>query len=115
MAIQKEEFLAFAKALPEDSEINLRNAMSRAYYAAYHGCLEIYRADHSADGGVHSKLITGLKNSSDQKDRQYGFILEQLKSLRTTADYYLTESIDLKDKQTAIKQAEKLLELLLNN
>lgn len=112
MAIQKEDFLAFAKALPEDCEINLRNAISRAYYAAYHGCLEIYRADNSADGGVHSKLIAGLKNSSVQKDRQRGFILEQLKSLRTTADYYLSESIDLKDKQMAIKQTERLLKLL---
>jgi len=112
MAIKKEDFLSFAKALPEDCEINLRNAMSRAYYAAYHGCLEIYEADRSANGGVHNKLIIALKNSPDRKDRQLGIILDQLRLLRRTADYYLSESITLSDKQTAIKQAEKLLAIL---
>ena len=86
MAIKKEDFLAFAKALPEDCEINLRNAMSRAYYAAYHGCLELYEADRSANGGVHNKLIIALKNSPDRKDRQLGIILDQLRLLRRTAD-----------------------------
>ena len=112
MAIEKEDFLAFAKSLPEDSEINLRNAISRAYYAAYHSCSEIYSSDQSAAGGVHQRLIAGLKGSSNRNDRQVGYVLDQLKSLRTTADYHLSESITVSDTQTSIKQTEKLLAML---
>lgn len=112
MTINKEDFLSFAKSLPEDSEINLRNSMSRAYYAAYHGCGEIYAHDRSAAGGVHNQLIEGLKHSPNINDRKLGFILDQLRSYRTMADYFLSQSITLSDKQVTIKQTEKLLELL---
>jgi len=112
MPIDKQEFLQFAKSLPEDTEIQIRNAVSRAYYAAFHACLEVYNIDGSAEGGVHAKLISGLKASVDINDRKIGYVLEQLTGLRTVADYHLSATISIQDKETSIKQTEKLLEVL---
>lgn len=113
MPVDKQAFLQFAKSLPEDTEIQIRNAVSRAYYAAYHACLEVYKMDGSADGGVHAKLISGLTKSTDANDRKIGFILQQLKGFRTVADYHLSATVSVQDKETSIKQTEKLLEALL--
>ncbi|PPD44903.1 MAG: hypothetical protein CTY16_11105 [Methylobacter sp.] len=112
MPIDKQEFLQFAKSLPEDTEIQIRNAVSRAYYSAYHACLEVYKMDNSAEGGVHSKLITSLTKSSDVKDRKIGFILNQLKGLRTVADYHLSKTVSAQDKALSIKQTETLIKEL---
>ncbi|MDO9104060.1 MAG: hypothetical protein Q7U57_03775 [Methylovulum sp.] len=112
MPVDKQEFLQFAKSLPEGTEIQIRNAVSRAYYAAYHACLEVYSIDNSVEGGVHSKLISSLIKSTDVNDRKIGFILQQLKGLRTVADYYLSETVSAHDKETSIKQTEKLIEAL---
>jgi len=113
MPIDKQAFLQFAKSLPENTEIQIRNSVSRAYYAAYHACLEVYKMDGSADGGVHAKLISGLTKSTDANDRKIGFILQQLKGFRTVADYHLSATVLVQDKETSIKQTEKLLEALL--
>jgi uncharacterized protein (UPF0332 family) len=112
MPVDKQEFLQFAKSLPEDAEIQIRNAISRAYYTAYHACSEIYKMDGSGEGGFHTKLISGLTKSTDINDRKIGFILQQLKGLRTVADYHLSETVSVQDKETSIKQTEKLIEVL---
>jgi uncharacterized protein (UPF0332 family) len=108
MTINVNDFLVFAKSLPKDSEINCRNSVSRAYYSAYHSCLSVYKPASNADGGVHGKLISALKGSPSSQERSIGFILEQLKKLRTTADYFLSENVSKADADTAIAQTEKL-------
>ncbi|PKD41985.1 hypothetical protein CWO84_02875 [Methylomonas sp. Kb3] len=115
MPIDKIAFLQFAQSLSDDSEIQMRNSVSRAYYAAYHTCLDVYKTDGTAEGGVHAKLISGLKNSPNINDRKVGFMLQQLKMLRTTADYHLTSTVSIKDKQTAIGQTERLIDILSTN
>ena len=112
MAIKHSDFLAFAQALSADCEINLRNSISRAYYAAYHACLQIYKMDNAVDGGLHTKLIQGLKKSSAPADRQIGYMLEQLKNQRVIADYKLLDNVSIKDKDSVLSQTEKLLTLL---
>jgi uncharacterized protein (UPF0332 family) len=109
MSVEKEDFLEFAKNLSEDSEINLRNAVSRTYYAAYHACSEIYRPNGVQNGGVHKHLVDSLKKSPDSHDRKIGFILDQLRLLRISADYFLAETLSIEDKKLAIKQTERLL------
>ncbi|MBS4052090.1 MAG: hypothetical protein KGZ69_12910 [Methylomonas sp.] len=112
MPVDKQAFLQFAKSLPEDAEIQIRNSVSRAYYAAYHACLEVYKMDDSAEGGVHAKLISGLTTSPDINDKKIGYLLKQLKGLRTVADYHLLVTVSVRDKETSIKQTEKLIEIL---
>ncbi|WP_026600230.1 hypothetical protein [Methylomonas sp. 11b] len=112
MPIDKWEFLQFAKALPDDSEIQIRNSISRAYYAAYHHCLDVYKMDSSADGGVHAKLISGLVKSPDTNDKKIGYILKQLRALRTTADYDLSSTVTANDKYTTVSQTERLIDIL---
>lgn len=108
MPVDKQEFLQFAKSLPEDAEIQIRNSVSRAY----HACLEVYKMDDSAEGGVHAKLISGLTTSPDINDKKIGYLLKQLKGLRTVADYHLLATVSVLDKETFIKQTEKLIEIL---
>lgn len=108
MPVDKQEFLQFAKSLPEDAEIQIRNSVSRAY----HACLEVYKMDDSAEGGVHAKLISGLTTSPDINDKKIGYLLKQLKGLRTVADYHLLATVSVRDKETSIKQTEKLIEIL---
>lgn len=112
MPVDKQAFLQFAKSLPEDTEIQIRNAVSRAYYAAYHACLEVYKMDSSAEGGVHAKLISSLTKSSDATDRAIGYKLKQLKGLRIISDYHLSATVSVQDKETSVKQTEKLIEAL---
>ncbi|WP_347989742.1 hypothetical protein [Methylomonas sp. AM2-LC] len=75
--------MIFAKNLPDDIEINLRNAISRAYYAAYHSCLGKIEVDKTVKGGVHQKLITSLKKTPNSKAKELGYALEVLKRNRT--------------------------------
>lgn len=112
MAVTFGDFLDFAKSLPEDREIDIRNSISRAYYAAYHACYPNYSHDRLAEGGVHNKLISALIKSPSAQDRRVGYILQQIKSLRTVADYSLTEAITVTDKRAAVKQTESLLAIL---
>ena len=107
------EFLTFAKSLSHDNEIDIRNAMSRSYYASYHACLLKFLPNNSVEGGLHNKLIQSLKSSPEIKDRTIGFMLEQLKGSRVKADYYLNERISSNESATSIKQTEKLIEKLV--
>ncbi|WP_374088023.1 hypothetical protein [Methylomicrobium lacus] len=111
MAINHVDFLDFAKSLPEASEINLRNAMSRAFYAAFHGCgLKYSSAFSNADVGSHEKLIQALQKSPASEDRAIGYMLSQLKGFRVIADYKLTLDVTIADKNTSLLQTEKLMQ-----
>ncbi|MDD4913520.1 MAG: hypothetical protein PHW13_00610 [Methylococcales bacterium] len=111
MAINKDEFLSFAKNLPAYNEINNRNAISRAYYAAYHHCSEKFLANKNISGGVHSQLIDSLVKSPSSTDRQIGYMLKNLKDRRTTADYFLNDEVTFDDRQKTIKSTEMLIAL----
>jgi uncharacterized protein (UPF0332 family) len=113
MAIDKQEFLVFAKGLPVDSEINNRNAISRSYYTAYHSCLEVYKPNLTTiHGGVHSQLIESLEKSTDQNDRKIGFILKDIRNRRSIADYFLNDEVTESDRDKAIKSTERLVGLI---
>lgn len=109
MAIDKSEFLEFANNLPAINEINNRNAISRAYYAAFHYCNEAFYSNRQASGGVHARLIDGLIKSTNSADRQIGYILQDIRNRRTIADYELTHEVTPTDRETTIKLATKLI------
>jgi uncharacterized protein (UPF0332 family) len=108
MAINEKDFLTFAKSLPDNTEINCRNIISRAYYSAYHACCSVYTPNFDVDGGVHQKLISSLTKSPSKQDKINGYILNQLKFLRVQSDYYMDKNITKSDAGTALSQTEKL-------
>jgi uncharacterized protein (UPF0332 family) len=80
-----------------DVEVRNRAAASRAYYAAYHGCLPIggrFPATSPARG-VHARLIRAFRNfrgedhALAQRVRSVGELLNQARDLRVDADYRL--------------------------
>jgi uncharacterized protein (UPF0332 family) len=110
VAIDHTEFLDFAKSLPQQGEINYRNAMSRAYYAAYHLCLLKFPISPTEKGGSHERLIKTLEKSFDARKRSIGKNLRQLRGNRVKADYKLTFSVTNNDREVSILQAEKLIQ-----
>lgn len=118
------EILGIAQALcSADNEAGFRSAVSRAYYALYHGCLE-WEADlpvpgsaDGAPGGVHQQLINRLRNPPPElKDptarslsRRVAAIVEGLRTKRTAADYRLQLSCDAEAAHNACALVEETL------
>jgi len=112
MTINPVDFLTVAKSYPEESEVDIRNSLSRAYYAAFHACNSKFVASNSKEGGMHERLIRSLIDSRETDDKSIGYLLRSLKGLRIKADYKLDIDIDVSEKREAILQAEKILERL---
>lgn len=98
MSIEYGEFLTSATELLEASEIPevvLRNAVSRAYYSAYHACLSVVEVDKEKykNMGDHAKLIRSMLDHRNEKIRSLGYILSTCKNKRVKADYHLEQSI----------------------
>ena len=96
-----------------ESEVDLRNAASRAYYAAYHQCRPLGQGlslPSSPDqGGVHRKLIDTLTGASNRKLKSLGYRLEQCRKLRVMADYVIGSEFLPQDAWTALAQCSKIL------
>ena len=111
MSVTPNELLEAAKALGRgDSEVDWRNAASRAYYAAWHRCLPIGRSvGLSAERGVHRQLIETLEQDRNMTLRSLGYILRQCRKLRVKADYEIETDFSPEDAQVALTQSEKIL------
>lgn len=108
MSIQKEDLLALAGELSNGpTEAHWRSAVSRAYYATYHGTKDWYAtltmpgSNAGQNGGVHQQFINALKNPAPgiaadlcRKSKTLGARLDVLRIQRTTADYALQETVD---------------------
>ncbi len=107
MSVNPIDFLAIAEELiGGSSEIHYRCAASRAYYSAYHRCLDIGDALLGGEDetvGKHERLIRKLANypkteepkEVNMKIRALGHMLSQARNIRTTADYKLLEDFPL--------------------
>lgn len=112
-------FLALATSLAEASEDEaaLRSAASRAYYASFHHAKSyIERTDpsihFSKHGRVHEELPEWLKERGRTRLEQAAARkLEDLKRLRTWADYRTTARVRLADD---VKQAVHNAQWILN-
>jgi len=93
MTTTYQEFASFAEHLAKRStEIEWRNSVSRAYYAAYHQALSI--ADRcpppvSGSMGMHQQLINRFKELGTKEGRNIAQSLYAMKRLRTVSDYEL--------------------------
>jgi uncharacterized protein (UPF0332 family) len=114
------EFLKSAEVLLEKesvAEVECRNAASRAYYSAYHSCLDLSKRypttnDHRGkkDVGMHEKLIQTLCEHQDEQMRTVGHSLNQVKIRRVKADYKLVQNFTLQDAKFTVNSVQKLLQ-----
>jgi len=112
------EFLKIAETLLEKesvAEVECRNAASRAYYSAYHSCLDLSKRypatnDIEVKGGVHQQLIDVLCAHQDERVRTVGCSLKQTKIQRVRADYKLTQNFTLQDAKFTVDSVQKLLQ-----
>lgn len=88
-------------------EHHMRSSISRAYYAAYHGCKTwcedlpgIASIGGGLEGGVHQNLVNQLQNPAPEvtcplirkKSKLLGARVQVFKMHRVKADYFLTEA-----------------------
>lgn len=123
MSIQKEDLLSLAGELSIGAtEAHWRSAVSRAYYAAYHGC----DAWHSAlpspgsntgiGGGKHQQLINRLGHPAPEvKDGRANISkvvavrLGVLRTQRASADYELSGALDAAAAINACVSAKEII------
>ena len=101
MAVTPAMILASARAMCEggDAEVDWRNAISRAYYAAYHACRDLAQwIDPLADlstPSAHQDVAEILLQGRGGKDaRAVSYQLSNCRRMRNRADYDLETDID---------------------
>lgn len=112
MPISPNDFLLSAEAaLKLGGELNYRNAMSRAYYAAYH-TLKPYADGMQYTGkprqGIHRRLVHKFVSSPDIELRKIGYIMESCLTRRVIADYELDRMVTKSDAETQIHQVKEI-------
>lgn len=122
MSVDFQSFLTSAESLVTgSSEIELRNSISRAYYAAFH------RAKKSAvncpdnnhfvlDAGSHERLIDRYlsipKGPLQTPGKQIAYSIRQLKTSRVSADYLLDELIEPSAAATHMEMVKRVIKRL---
>ena len=94
------------------SEVDLRNATSRAYYAAYHRCqllAENLPEPAAHQGSVHRLVIDTLTKNKSWKLKSLGYMLDQCRKLRVEADYDIKSEFRDQDAHNALAVGEKIL------
>lgn len=115
MPIKPTDILAIAHHLhAQKTEPAFRSAASRAYYAAYHSALS-YADDKGLESLDHLQMATHEKLSMRFEkggDRSTAIMLNNMKSLRATADYKLDASMDEMQVQVQLQTAQRLIDKL---
>ncbi|MGL4861289.1 MAG: hypothetical protein ACRC5A_16455 [Enterobacteriaceae bacterium] len=127
MAVTPHDFLQSAEKLNDpECEITLRNAVSRAYYSAYHLTLQkVEKASVTlpghVKGGVHKRLIELFKcrdagrvcdGLTDIQQKEIAELLDSAKKLRVKADYKLHLHLTVIDRTLALSHANRIRTLL---
>ncbi|PHM46616.1 hypothetical protein [Xenorhabdus miraniensis] len=116
MSITCQDLLNFAEdCSSRNDEVGYRNAISRAYYAAYHN---VYPAMQGGPKDNHQGLIDYLKTDSWKGNEIYnktdlialGYMLQSLKDNRILSDYKLSHDMNETDARVAITTSKKVFE-----
>ena len=101
--MKSEEFLAFASkvAILHPQPAGIRSAISRAYYAAFHGCVQLLRTLSIPVDARHGSVWIDYDAAPFQESRTIGQHLKELHSWRVSADYQL-ERTDVEEPSHAI-------------
>lgn len=126
MSVKSTDLFQWAQSTPRSSEAGVRASISRAYYAAYHRCLD-WETGLPAKGnpagpngqvvGNHQRLINRLRNPDATQcspaqqvlSKQLGMMLDNLKAQRFRADYQLQTNLASSDASVACSDAKTLL------
>ena len=114
MSISPKDFLNSAKkSINESSEVSWRNAVSRAYYSAFHTCL-LYAEDKlnfaCPKHNAHSSLISLFESEPENKYKSIGYMLRQCRKMRNLCDYELDLEISKGEAISSLKQSERIIE-----
>ena len=112
MSVTPTEILEAAKGFAKgNSEVDWRNAVSRAYYAAYHRSMLIVEGLGVAieGGGVHRMLVDTLTENRNSNIKAVGYMLEECRRYRVRADYRIGEEFPFSVCQTVLEQAGRIL------
>lgn len=129
MAVEHTCFFHLAQAaLEKNGEAWTRSAISRAYYGMYHSAMRVTGnripaktlSGESLPGGVHQRLYTFLCSGEAAQVSGYdaasmqeiGLKLKQYHEQRIKADYRLYEKLNRITAVTALREAEKVDEMV---
>lgn len=109
------DFLAIAQQLSGSNEAELRTAVSRAYYAAFHQAQATaekftYKPNPKSKSS-HQDLMNFLARFGDPDYKTAADSLKRARRLRKKADYRLSDGITAEDAQTCIDLAQQVFEL----
>ncbi len=114
MAVTPESLLDAARSIGKGTgEVDSRNAVSRAYYAAYHRCLAVAqdaRRPIAESGGVHVALIQALTDPlAPTRFKSLGYMLEQCRLRRVDADYRINQDFPRDIADTVLANCARIL------
>jgi uncharacterized protein (UPF0332 family) len=111
--MEPRDFLRLAESLAQaGAEAELRTAVSRAYYAAFHVARKLFlncgfmvpQADRA-----HGYLWLRLSNTREAQTRWAGEELKRLRSERNRADYQLLHPFTASDSQRCLRTAREII------
>lgn len=129
MAVSTDDFINFARdsisncSTSSSVEIDLRNAVSRAYYGLYHAAL-VYANTVSVIpvgdylGSTHKKLSDFFQQCSHSDaelkrlHKRVGYSLKQLHAKRCSADYEIYDEFPYSDAVAHLKRCEEQLAII---
>lgn len=98
------------------SPARCRTVASRAYYAAFHACLDAaqhagYRFRHGK-GGTHQQLLGFLRSGRPGPLKRAGLRLQRLYDQRIEADYRRDIAMGQGDAAMAVEDMSEIIEIL---
>ena len=117
MVIPREWMASALASRQSDKEIDFRNCISRAYYAAYHAAL-LVADEHFPDSdspqhrGSHQHLINRFRSSAYRPAKRLAKALKNMKLKRCRADYQVDETVTLAEADEALADAVRIQALL---
>jgi uncharacterized protein (UPF0332 family) len=120
MPINSQDLIGWvdSKAPHASTELEQRIITGRAYYAAFHGCLEkltIEPLDPATNkGGLHKRYIDALKLDSDRVLNAIGRKLDIIKETRTEAEYRINANYSRRSMTATITTSKEILHILKN-
>lgn len=121
MSISPVDFLDSAKqsllSAEQYGEVAIRNAISRAYYAAFHQARSVFPVDRefgkNAGVGMHEAYIDQLMQADTGSDARWAAVkLKSLKGRRANADYRLDNDLPAYHATMQVTAAEELFKKL---
>jgi uncharacterized protein (UPF0332 family) len=127
MSISPSNLLQLSKDIltTAKSEVEFRNAIGRAYYAAYHAAAAFHASLPSSGElplkrmGMHLELAYQLSRPTIdpadprfRKSRTLGQDLNWLHGKRLNSDYDLNRSVTLSDATSVVERAEAAIDLI---